>query len=152
MFLKLSIPDKKIWPNSRTHPIKKSTITRHHRQAAFFATLKLLGVANCPTRLLLKDRPIFGILHKGPLRSPDYHKIATLLSPSAPPSVKSYKLTFYFPTTRQRDDDNAAASFKAYRDGIADALRIDDHTLTADAAPTMLIDPANPRLEIRFLP
>jgi len=33
---------------------------------------------------------------------------------------------FYPPDARLRDDDNAIASFKAARDGIADALGVDD--------------------------
>ena len=33
---------------------------------------------------------------------------------------------FYPPDKRRRDDDNVIAAFKAGRDGLADALRIDD--------------------------
>lgn len=36
-------------------------------------------------------------------------------------------ITFCPPDRRRRDDDNAVGAFKAYRDGIADALGIDDH-------------------------
>ncbi len=36
------------------------------------------------------------------------------------------KVTFYPPDNRRRDDDNMVASFKAYRDGIADAFGVDD--------------------------
>jgi crossover junction endodeoxyribonuclease RusA len=35
-------------------------------------------------------------------------------------------ITFYPPDKRQRDDDNMIASFKSGRDGIADALGIND--------------------------
>ncbi len=35
-------------------------------------------------------------------------------------------VTFYPPTKRLPDDDNMLARFKPYRDGIADALGIDD--------------------------
>lgn len=35
-------------------------------------------------------------------------------------------ITFYPPDRRQRDDDNAISSFKAGRDGVAQALGIDD--------------------------
>ena len=35
-------------------------------------------------------------------------------------------ITFYPPDRRARDDDNLIASFKSSRDGIADALGIDD--------------------------
>ena len=36
-------------------------------------------------------------------------------------------IDFYSPDNRKRDDDNLIASFKPYRDGIADALGIDDN-------------------------
>lgn len=69
-----------------------------------------------------------------------------------PLPYSSYTLAFYFADRRKRDDDNAAASCKAYRDGIADALGIDDHNLRMSKAPAMLYDKSNPRLEITLLP
>lgn len=36
------------------------------------------------------------------------------------------KVTFYPPDRRHRDEDNLIASLKAYRDGIADALGVND--------------------------
>lgn len=36
-------------------------------------------------------------------------------------------LDFYPPDRRKRDDDGCLSSFKPYRDGIADALGIDDN-------------------------
>jgi len=36
-------------------------------------------------------------------------------------------IDFYPPDKRRRDDDGLLASFKPYRDGIADALQIDDN-------------------------
>lgn len=36
-------------------------------------------------------------------------------------------MTFYPPTAHKRDDDGLIAATKAYRDGIADALGIDDN-------------------------
>lgn len=39
------------------------------------------------------------------------------------------KITFYPPDNRRRDDDNMVSSFKAARDGLADALGIDDRRL-----------------------
>lgn len=59
-----------------------------------------------------------------------------------------YSLAFYWPDARRHDDDNANASTKAYRDGVADALRIDDYALPMLAVSTFSIDRANPRLEI----
>lgn len=35
-------------------------------------------------------------------------------------------IDFYPPDKRNRDDDNLLSAFKAYRDGIADALGVDD--------------------------
>ena len=60
----------------------------------------------------------------------------------------TYSLAFFLPDKRKRDDDNLAASCKAYRDGIADALGIDDHNLRMDSAPTMQLDREDPRVEI----
>lgn len=65
-----------------------------------------------------------------------------------PPEVSKYLLRFYFPDARRRDDDNAAASCKAYRDGIADALRMDDSGLRMMREPAMLTDSQSPRLEV----
>jgi len=39
-------------------------------------------------------------------------------------------LTFYPPDKRRRDDDNMESAFKAGRDGVADALNINDHHFT----------------------
>ena len=147
MTITLPLPDKALSPNARIHAIKKSTITRHARQTAFFQTLRALGVPTVPTRILIGDRPKLGITHKKPLRSADYQRISTLLLPGQPPAFTSYSLAFHFPQERTRDDDNAAASCKAYRDGIADALRIDDSTLRFQSL-TASIDLLKPRLEI----
>ena len=68
------------------------------------------------------------------------------------PVFSRYLLEFYWPTRAKRDDDNAAASCKAYRDGIADALRVDDHGLVMCAGPAMLHDAKNPRLLFILLP
>jgi hypothetical protein len=68
------------------------------------------------------------------------------------PAFSGYTLTFFFPDARRRDDDNAAAACKAYRDGIADALRVDDHTLALAGRPTIAIDRSNPRVEITLIP
>jgi len=38
----------------------------------------------------------------------------------------SFALMFYPPDKRKRDDDGLVAAFKAARDGIADALKVDD--------------------------
>lgn len=38
----------------------------------------------------------------------------------------AFVITAYPPTTHARDDDNLLASLKGHRDGIADALKVDD--------------------------
>lgn len=72
---------------------------------------------------------------------------------NTPPEVKGYSLSFFYPDARKRDDDNTEGSFgiKAYRDGIADALRIDDHGLKKLTVSTFSIDRANPRVEITLI-
>jgi hypothetical protein len=57
-------------------------------------------------------------------------------------------VTFYPPDRRHRDDDNMIASFKAARDGIADALSVDDRRFR----PTYCFgEPEKPgRVEVTF--
>ena len=68
------------------------------------------------------------------------------------PPFSRYTLTFHHATNRSRDDDNAAASCKAYRDGIAEGLGVDDNTLRLTGETRLLIDRENPRLEITLIP
>lgn len=82
-----------------------------------------------------------------------YRSIARLVTLEAlggkpAPKFSRYRLQFYFGAKRRRDDDNAAASFKAGRDGIAEALGIDDSDLRMETTPEMLTDPKFPRLEV----
>jgi len=150
MNLVLPLPGKKLSPNSRCHPIAKASSTRRHREAAFFATLKALGVAKVPTRILRKDAKALGITKAG-RNSAFYQRLSSLLHPDPPPTFTRYALTFHFPTARDRDDDNAAATFKAYRDGIADALRVNDSTFILLHAPSLYITPEAPRLEVELI-
>lgn len=46
---------------------------------------------------------------------------------------------FFPPDRRQRDDDNMIASFKSGRDGLADALGIDDKRFTLHAGVSDLV-------------
>lgn len=72
---------------------------------------------------------------------------------NSPPVITGYSLAFYYPDARKRDDDNTEGSFgiKAYRDGIADALKIDDHGLKKLTVSTFAIDRTNPRVEITLI-
>jgi hypothetical protein len=67
------------------------------------------------------------------------------------PPMAGYRLAFYWATKRRRDDDNAAAMCKAYRDGIAEALGVDDSTLKMHGPVGMECDRLRPRLEITLL-
>ena len=59
-----------------------------------------------------------------------------------------FRVTFYPPDKRHRDDDNMVASFKAWRDGIADALGVDDRRF---AAEYHFADPEKPgRVEVEL--
>lgn len=65
---------------------------------------------------------------------------------------RGYSLEHYFKTSALRDDDNADGSCKAYRDGIAEALRIDDRELRKIALSNLSKDANNPRVEITLHP
>jgi crossover junction endodeoxyribonuclease RusA len=57
-------------------------------------------------------------------------------------------VTFFPPDRRQRDDDNAIAAFKSLRDGIADALKVDDRRFRPEYH---FADPEAPgRVEVAF--
>ena len=81
-----------------------------------------------------------------------YLTTKSVLAGKPSPAVSRYTLTFFFKVNRRRDDDNWSACFKAYRDGIADALGIDDNDIRQAAAPEMRIDTQRPRLEVTLLP
>jgi len=55
------------------------------------------------------------------------HLLAYDAGLKAPPGRIKLVLEFVPPDRRHRDDDNLLAAFKAGRDGLADALKIDDH-------------------------
>jgi hypothetical protein len=124
MTITLPLPDSGLWPNARLHPQRKARLTRAARQRAFFATLTGLGVPNLPTLLLAKDRRRLGL--GSPMTSEKYRALSAMLHPAPTPKFTYYVLDFKFPDAHKRDDDNALAACKAYRDGIADALRMDD--------------------------
>lgn len=60
-------------------------------------------------------------------------------------------ITFCPPDRRRRDDDNAIGAFKAYRDGIADALGVDDHKFQCSYAFSEPVKGGAVRVEIRPL-
>lgn len=153
MILELPLPAKELSPNLRVHFGKKAPITRKHREAAFFATLRqITGKRTLPTQILHKDVKRLGL---PPIRNTAFYlQLARLLTPAGTelPIVTGYTLTFYLPDARNRDDDNLSAACKAYRDGIADALQMDDSALALAARPVLTIDRVDPRVKITLLP
>jgi crossover junction endodeoxyribonuclease RusA len=64
------------------------------------------------------------------------------------PEFAGYSLAFFFKTAAYRDDDNADGSCKAYRDGIADAVGMNDRHLRKLKLSTLSKDAICPRVEI----
>lgn len=59
------------------------------------------------------------------------------------------QVTFFPPDNRRRDDDNMVAAFKASRDGLADALLVDDRRFRPHY---VFADPEKPgRIEVEFV-
>lgn len=85
-----------------------------------------------------------------------YRGHAKLVMASALAAVESrdfagYSLAFHFRTRHFRDDDNADASVKCYRDGICDALQVNDKDFRKLAISSHHHDPKCPRVEIRVV-
>ena len=64
------------------------------------------------------------------------------------PAFYGYSLAFHFRTSAHRDDDNADACCKSYRDGMAAALGINDRHFKKLALSTHATDPRCPRVEV----
>jgi Holliday junction resolvase RusA-like endonuclease len=79
------------------------------------------------------------------------HALAALGRRAAPRWERAtWKATFYWPDARRRDDDNAAASCKAYRDGIADAgIVVNDNGFITFPA-VFMVDRQRPRVVIEI--
>ncbi len=118
MIVTLAWPDKRLSPNARTHWRAKVGPKQSAKIAAGWATVAAKG----------------------------YHSVKDSLAASEGPVA--VQVTFYPPDARHRDDDNMIGSFKAARDGIADALGIDDRRFR----PSYVIaEPAKPgRVEVAF--
>lgn len=78
---------------------------------------------------------------------------AVLACFGASPSLRSkavrLAITFSPPDRRRRDDDNIIGSFKPYRDGIADALGVDDHKFQCSYAFEEPVKGGAVRVEIK---
>ncbi|MCW1922691.1 hypothetical protein OKA05_09010 [Luteolibacter arcticus] len=122
LVITLPIPDRRISPNASTGR-GRGAIMRKSR-----ITRRHKTNARLRTLELLGEQ---------------YHKPGVSV-----PAFAGYSLAHYFKTAAFRDDDNADGACKAYRDGIADALGIDDLHFPKLALSTFAKDAANPRVEI----
>lgn len=97
MRLTLPWPDKRLSPNARLHWRAKAQVIKRARWNASYAVLEAANGTLSETRKAVADLRLIPIV-----------------------------VRFYPPDARHRDDDNMVGSFKAMRDGIADALGVND--------------------------
>lgn len=93
-------PNKALSPNARGHWAKKNRIARGYRHTCAIKSLQYIRENGWKPSELRQLLDYGGQIH--------------------------VFLDFYPPDRRERDDDNVAASFKSGRDGLADALKVDD--------------------------
>jgi crossover junction endodeoxyribonuclease RusA len=89
-------PDKKLSPNARLHWGAKVGPKQDAKRIAAHLTIAAQGFPQVRHYLRCSDDPI------------------------------AVTITFYPPDKRHRDDDNMIGAFKSWRDGIADALGVND--------------------------
>lgn len=126
MTLSLPIPDPRIGPNA----------SRGQSRRAALGKARLVKRHRLRAKLLTLE-----------LLGQQYHAHGLPV-----PRFTGYSLAHFFKTAAFRDDDNADSACKAYRDGIADALGIDDRTLRKVRLSTIAKDAAHPRVEITLHP
>jgi len=120
VIISLPWPDKRLSPNARLHWKARVGPRQDARRRAGWLTVAAAGYWTVKDALKASEGPI-------PVR-----------------------ITFYPPDKRHRDDDNMIASFKAWRDGVADALGVDDRRFRPHY---FFADPAKPgRVEVQFFP
>lgn len=119
MKITLPWPDKRLLPNARVHWAVKAPVTKRARHDACYATYEAAGAG-----------------------------IRELRNWATKADKVALEVRFYPPDRRRRDDDGMVASFKASRDGIADALGLDDHKFR----PHYYFEDAEKpgRIEVRF--
>ena len=122
MTIVLPVPDRRIGPNSSRGQSRGAAIAKSRRIKLHRRRAKLATLELLGLQYHSQDLPV--------------------------PTFAGYTLAHYFKTAAHRDDDNADGACKAYRDGIADALRIDDRQLPKLALSTIAKDATNPRVEI----
>jgi len=100
MKITLPIPDRAVSPNARRGQSKKAAIIKAKKVRLHRQRAKVLALEALGNTYHIHGLPV--------------------------PAFAGYSLVHFFKTAAPRDDDNADGACKAYRDGIADALGIDD--------------------------
>lgn len=93
-------PPRALSPNSRSHWSERSREAKRYRWACMVQAKKVINQEGWPLAAMRDHIAAGGHLH--------------------------LFLDFHPPNGRRRDDDNVIAAFKSGRDGLADALGIDD--------------------------
>ena len=101
MIIELPWPDKRLSPNARLHWRARVGPKQQARIRSGWSAVAAKGFHSVKEALQGSEGPV--------------------------PIV----ITFYPPDRRRRDDDNMIGTFKAHRDGIADALGVDDNRFKA---------------------
>lgn len=121
MKIVLPWPDKRMSPNARVHWAVLANVKAKARRDAEYATYAALEGGLREARL--------GLAGEGAI---------------------AFKVTFYPPDKRQRDDDNLVSMVKASRDGIADALGVNDRRFKSEY---YFEEPCKPgRVEVHLSP
>lgn len=104
-------PDKRLLPNARVHWAEKARVIKAYRRDCFYsAKAQIAESFAAEVRLRIQAGEKLHLF-----------------------------IDFIPPDRRHRDDDGAVASFKAGRDGIADALGVDDKHFRIH--PFLITDP-----------
>lgn len=114
-------PDRRLSPNARIHWRAKAPVTAKARKDAAYLTYDAMpGGAREVRQHFAGEGPI------------------------------AYRVTFYPPDKRHRDDDSMIAMLKAARDGIADALGVNDRRFKPEY---VFEEPCKPgRVEVQLCP
>lgn len=126
MTIVLPIPDARISPNASRGQSRRAAMGKARLVKRHRLRAKLLTLQLLGTQYHAAGRPV--------------------------PAFTGYSLAHWFKTANFRDDDNADGACKAYRDGIAEALGIDDRQLRKVRLSTFAKDALNPRVEITLYP
>lgn len=126
MTITLPIPDRAVSPNARRGQSRRAAIAKAGVVKRHRLRAKLAALKVIGDAFHVRGLPV--------------------------PAFAGYSLAHFFKTAALRDDDNADAACKAYRDGIAEALGMDDRGLRKLKLSTIAKDAANPRVEITLYP